>query len=278
VTQVAVLGRGEAGGIIAADLRALGHEVAAYDVAFDDSTLAGVIPGADLVVSAVTPGRCVAAAREAATLLSAGAWYMDINSSSPEHKREASAAVDSAGGRYVEAALMSAIAPRRLGSPFLLGGRHAEGFANEAAAYGLTDVAVAPGPLGTAAATKLCRSVLIKGMEALFTESLLTARHHGVERAVLDSLSNMLPEGDWDRLAGYFVERSLRHGTRRAEEMEEAAHTVADAQVAPLMALATAERQRWAGALPIDVPDPLPATAGLLDTILRTMPSPEEDA
>jgi 3-hydroxyisobutyrate dehydrogenase-like beta-hydroxyacid dehydrogenase len=276
--QVTVVGRGEAGAILAADLRALGHEVAAYDVVFDDTTLDAVIPGADLVFCAVTPGQCVNAARETAGLLSAGAWYVDINSSSPEHKREASTVIDSAGGRYVEAALMSAIAPRRLGSPILLGGAHAEDFAAEAASYGLTDVTVVPGPLGTAAATKLCRSVLIKGMEALFTESLLTARHHGVERAVLDSLSNMLPDGDWDRLAGYFIERSLRHGPRRAEEMEEAAHTVAGADVVPLMAIATAERQRWAGALPIDVPDRLPATTALLDTILGTMTSPEEDA
>jgi 3-hydroxyisobutyrate dehydrogenase-like beta-hydroxyacid dehydrogenase len=268
MAQVAVLGRGEAGGVVAADLRALGHRVTAYDVAFDDTTLAQVVPGAEVVISAVTPGQCVAAARAAADLLSPNAWYFDLNSSSPEHKREAYAVVDRADGRYVEAALMSAIAPRRLGSPFLLGGPNADAFAVEAPSYGLSDVTVVPGELGTAAATKLCRSVLIKGMEALFTESLLTARRNGVERAVLDSLSNMLPEGDWDRLSGYFVERSLRHGTRRAEEMEEAAHTVTGAGVVPLMALATAERQRWAGALAMELPDPLPATAEVLDQIL----------
>ena len=271
MAQVAVLGRGEAGGTVAADLRALGHRVAAYDVAFDDTTLDQVVPGAALVISAVTPGQCVAAARAAAGLLSSNAWYLDLNSSSPEHKREACAVVNRAGGRYVEAALMSAIAARRLGSPFLLGGPNAEAFLAEAPSYGLSDITVVPGELGTAAATKLCRSVLIKGMEALFTESLLTARRNGVERAVLDSLSNMLPAGDWDRLAGYFVERSLRHGTRRAEEMEEAAHTVTDAGVAPLMALATTDRQRWAGALAMELPDPLPATTEVLDRVLAQL-------
>jgi hypothetical protein len=74
----------------------------------------------------------------------------------------------------------------------------------------------------------------------------LAARHYGVEKPVLDSLSDLLPAGDWEKIARYFISRSLEHGVRRAEEMREAAKTVDEAGVAPLMASATAKREDWA--------------------------------
>src|SRR5258708_12983075 len=74
------------------------------------------------------------------------------------------------------------------------------------------------------------------------------ARHYGVEKTVLDSLSDLMPVGDWDRLARYMISRALEHGTRRAEEMRESAKTVAEAGLAPLMTTATAQREDWAAA------------------------------
>jgi 3-hydroxyisobutyrate dehydrogenase-like beta-hydroxyacid dehydrogenase len=94
----------------------------------------------------------------------------------------------------------------------------------------------------------MCRSVIIKGLEALLSESMLTARYYGIEKHVLDSLSDLLPVGDWEKLARYFISRTVEHGTRRAEEMRESAKTVAEAGITPLMALATAEREDWAAA------------------------------
>jgi len=68
----------------------------------------------------------------------------------------------------------------------------------------------------------------------------------GVEKPVLDSLSNLLPAADWAELAEYMIRRSIEHGERRSEEMTEAASTVRDADVDALMATATARRQAWA--------------------------------
>ncbi|MDN4477543.1 DUF1932 domain-containing protein [Demequina sp. SYSU T00039] len=262
---VALIGLGEVGRVFAEDLRALGvTRIRAWDTAFADpgsrasvnaaelglapsSSAAEAVTGATFVLSAVTAMNSVPAASSAATAIDPGAWFFDLNSSSPGHKRESAALVDAAGGRYVEAALMSPIEPRRLTSPFLLGGPHAAAFRAEAAdGLGLGAARVGADTVGVAAATKLCRSVVVKGLEALLSESLLSARHYGVEREVLDSLSNILPEADWDAIAGYFMSRSLQHGVRRAEEMEEAAATVAEAGVTPWMASATVERQRWA--------------------------------
>ncbi|HUY50338.1 MAG TPA: DUF1932 domain-containing protein [Streptosporangiaceae bacterium] len=261
MSRVTLIGLGEVGTVFAEDLAARGHaDLVAWDIAFADpgspaSRAAAALPvvtaesasaavsGADLVVCAVTAANCHPAAAAAAPGLRPGAWFFDLNSSSPGHKKEAARAVGRSGGRYVEAALMSPIAPRRLASPFLLGGPHSAEFASVAGAWGFSDLTVYSDEVGRAAATKLCRSVIVKGLESLLTESMLAARRYGVEKEVLDSLSNILPPADWQAVATYFISRSLRHGRRRSEEMIEAAATVEEAGVEPLMSLATSERQ-----------------------------------
>ena len=293
MTRVALVGLGEVGRTIAEDLRSAGiRDLTVWDTAFADplspasnnaralgiatsGSAPSAVAGADLVVSAVTAAQCLDAARSTLPGLTTGTWFLDLNSSSPGHKGAAAAAVDDTGARYVEAALMSPIGPRRLASPFLLGGPHAREFASAAATFGVTDVTVVSDEIGRAAATKLCRSVVVKGLESLLTEALLAARVHGVEREVLDSLPNILPPADWDAVAGYFIARSLQHGARRAEEMEEAAATVAEAGIDPWMSAAAVERQRWAAKFPqaIDAG----STVAMLDAVLVAMDEDTDD-
>lgn len=283
----AVVGLGEVGRVFVEDLRAQGIRiVGAWDTAFANSTSRASLAArelglstatsaaeslelADLVVSAVTAGNCVEAAREAASFLRPDAWFLDVNSASPAHKRAAAEEISAGGGRYVEVALMAPIEPRRLAAPFALGGPHAESFLMIAKDWGILHASLASEAIGRAAATKLCRSVIVKGLEAIFTESLLAARRYGVVSDVLDSLSNILPQGDWESLASYFISRSAVHGIRRAEEMEEAAATVADVGIEPLMAQATALRQRKTARMS-DGAESLPSRASeLLDFLLE---------
>jgi 3-hydroxyisobutyrate dehydrogenase-like beta-hydroxyacid dehydrogenase len=293
MTRVALVGLGEVGRTFAEDLRAAGiRDLTVWDTAFVDpaspasnnaralgiatsGSAPSAVAGSDLVVSAVTAAQCVAAAQSTLPGLTSGTWFFDLNSSSPGHKAAAAAAVDATGARYVEAALMSPIGPRRLASPFLLGGPHAREFASAAATFGVSDVTVVSDEVGRAAATKLCRSVVVKGLESLLTEALLAARVHGVEREVLDSLPNILPPADWDAVAGYFIERSLQHGARRAEEMEEAAATVAEAGIDPWMSAAAVERQRWAARFPQAIG--AGSTLAMLDAVLATLDDVEDD-
>ncbi|HEY0648901.1 DUF1932 domain-containing protein [Phenylobacterium sp.] len=260
--RVALIGFGEVGQTLAGDLRGK-VDLVAWDIAFADPTslpsralpshdvrragsAAAAVEGADLVISAVTAAQDLDAARAAAPGLAKDAFFLDLNSCSPGQKTASAEVVESDGGRYVEAAVMSPIGPKRIASPMLLGGAHAEAFLTAAGGLGF-DGAVAYSPVvGRAAATKLCRSVMIKGVEALLTESLLAARHYGVEQVVLDSLSDLLPLPDWNKTAHYMISRSLEHGTRRAEEMREAARTVEEAGVPAPMSHAIAERQAWA--------------------------------
>ena len=262
MTRVCLIGFGEVGQILASDLAGKA-ELTAYDLLFADpssipsralpnlavragASAAEAVAGADLILSAVTAAQDVEAARAAAAAIGSGAFFLDLNSASPGMKQASAEIIERAGGRYVEAAVMAPFPPKRLASPMLLGGPHAAALMTLAAPLGFAGLSVVSGEVGQASATKLCRSVMIKGIEALLTESMLAARHYGVEATVLASLSDLLPLPDWEATARYMISRSLEHGARRAEEMREAARTVAEAGIAPIMSAAIAERQDWA--------------------------------
>jgi 3-hydroxyisobutyrate dehydrogenase len=261
--SIAFIGLGEVGSLFARDLRAGGiARIAAFDIAFGDpaskaarnarerevtaaSSAAEACAGAELVICAVTAGSALEAARSAAGGLRHAPFFLDVNSVSPGTKREASEAVQAAGGRYVEAAVMTSVPPHGLRSPMLLGGPHATAFLPTAEALGMR-AQVFSDAVGGASSVKMCRSIMIKGMEATITECMLTARHYGVEGEVLASLADTLPHEDWAGLARYMMSRALIHGRRRAEEVREVARTVEEAGLEPLQSRATALRQDWA--------------------------------
>jgi 3-hydroxyisobutyrate dehydrogenase-like beta-hydroxyacid dehydrogenase len=261
--RTALIGFGEVGQILAADLANAGaRDIIAFDVLFHNpdsspsrglktlpvtaaSSAAEAVRDAELILCAVTAAADCDAAQSVIAGLKPGAFYVDLNSASPGMKQASAALIGAAGGRYVEAAVMTPFPPKRIASPMLLGGPHAAAFLELASPFGFS-ATIFSETIGKASATKMCRSVMIKGIEALLTESMLAARHYGVEDTVLASLSDLLPVGDWPKLAHYMISRSLEHGVRRAEEMREAARTVEEAGVAPLMSRSIAERQDWA--------------------------------
>jgi 3-hydroxyisobutyrate dehydrogenase-like beta-hydroxyacid dehydrogenase len=260
---IGLVGYGEVGRILAEDLRARGvNNVAAYDIKLggpDETPLrahaerhgvrlaadhAELAAQSDLIVSAVTASQAVPVAEACAPKLRSGAWFLDFNSASPGAKIMAGEIVAAAGGRYVEGAVMTSIPPYRIRVPLLLGGPDAAALAPHLNALGFEGQA-GPEKLGVASATKMCRSVMIKGLEAMVIESFTAARAWGVEDAVLASLAETFPGIDWEKQGAYFFQRVIQHGRRRAEEMREVAQTVREAGLEPWSAAGTAERQAW---------------------------------
>ena len=260
--QIGLVGYGEVGRILAEDLRAQGMTVAAYDLKLDGeagaplrehaathgvalaASHAALAARSDFVVSAVTASQTVAVAEACAPAIRRGAFFLDFNSASPGAKQRAAALIDGAGGRYVEGAVMTSIPPYRIKVPLLLGGASAAELAPLVNGIGFASK-VASDRLGVASATKMCRSVMIKGLEAMVIESFTTARHYGVEDAVVASLHETFPGIDWEKQAAYFFQRVIEHGRRRSEEVREVAETVRDAGLTPWSASGTAERQAW---------------------------------
>jgi 3-hydroxyisobutyrate dehydrogenase-like beta-hydroxyacid dehydrogenase len=170
--------------------------------------------------------------------------FLDLNSASPGTKQKAGALIDAAGARYVEAGVMTSVPPYGIKVPMLLGGASAAELAALLTRWGMDAKAVSD-KLGVASAIKMCRSVMIKGLEALVIESYTTAREYGVEDFVLPTLAETFPSIDWPMQGAYFFSRVVQHGKRRAEEMREAANTVREAGFDPFMSAATADKQQW---------------------------------
>jgi hypothetical protein len=260
--HVGLVGYGEVGRILSEDLRKQDVRVTAYDLKLGNrlagplrehaaahgvalaASHADLAAQADFIVSAVTASQDVAVAQACAPTIKPKAWFLDFNSASPGAKRRAAALIDGGGGRYVEGAVMTSIPPYRIKVPLLLGGAGAEALAPLLVALGF-DAKVASNELGIASAVKMCRSVMIKGMEATVIEAFTTARAYGVEDAVLASLAETFPGINWEKQGAYFFQRVIEHGRRRSEEVREVAETVREIGLTPWSAQGTAERQAW---------------------------------
>jgi 3-hydroxyisobutyrate dehydrogenase-like beta-hydroxyacid dehydrogenase len=214
-----------------------------HGVALADSHVAAVA-NANLVVSAVTASQAVTVAQACAPGLTRGTFFLDFNSASPGAKMRAAESVNGAGGRYVEGAVMTAVPSHRIKVPLLLGGPDAAALLPVLDDLGFA-AKVSSERLGVASATKMCRSIMIKGLEAMVIEAFTTARHYGVEDAVIASLNESFPAIDWNRQGAYFFQRVIEHGRRRSEEVREVAVTVSEAGLQPWSASGTAERQAW---------------------------------
>lgn len=269
--RLGIVGYGEVGRIFAAGLRARGvSDLAVWDLKFANpaqqaeplaharaagvfaaDSVATLCAGRQLIVSAVTASSTLAVAQAVAPLIAPGAFFLDLNSASPGTKQQAAALIHARGARYVEAGVMTSVPPYGMAVPMLLGGPHAAALAPVLVGWGM-DAKPVSDQLGVASAIKVCRSVMIKGLEALVIESYATARHYGVEDHVLPTLAETFPSIDWQKQGSYFFSRVVQHGQRRAEEMRESALTVREAGMDPLMASAIAAKQQWVADLARD--------------------------
>lgn len=262
LSSVALVGLGEAGALLAQGFAQAGLAVTAYDIKVEDAawadamraraqacgarlcgTLTQALEGADLIVSAVTASSAAEAAVAVAAHLRPGQYFLDINSVSPATKCKDRDAIAGAQGHYVEAAVMAPVPPYGIKVPMLLGGEQAEPLSAALNALGLRTQVVSA-QTGVASAIKMCRSVMIKGIEALTVECLTAARRYGAEQAVLASLNETFPSMGWlDAQPHYLISRVAEHGRRRAAEMREVMETLQDAGIEPRMAQATARLQ-----------------------------------
>jgi 3-hydroxyisobutyrate dehydrogenase-like beta-hydroxyacid dehydrogenase len=264
--RISFIGFGEAGQAIASGLHDTGIErIACWDILFPEaagtrlkaagetmgvrmaSSAGDAVRETDIIISAVTAASSVDAARSVAPHLSGRPYYLDINSVSPGRKQE-TAKLLGEGARYVDVAVIAPIHPARHRTPLLISGPHAEEISPLLRELEMQLTVVSP-ENGSAAAIKMIRSVMIKGIEALTLECFLAASRAGVLEEVTASLKNNYPTLDWTKIADYNLERMASHGERRAAEMEESAATLRELGLNPLMVDSTVKRQREMGAI-----------------------------
>jgi 3-hydroxyisobutyrate dehydrogenase-like beta-hydroxyacid dehydrogenase len=245
---IAVLGLGEAGAQIAADLCAAGAVVRGFDprvppgpgvIACADD--ADACRGADVVISLTTAHEAVDALKASLPGVAPDAIYADLNTSSSGLKRALAALASEAGAhRFADVALMSPVPGRGLRTPMLASGPAAEDYARVISLLGAS-VGVLAGPPGAAADRKLVRSVFFKGLAAAVTESLRAARAAGCEDWIRASIAAELTAASpatVDRLE----QGSVKHAARRAEEMAASADLLRELGVPPRIARAS---EQW---------------------------------
>lgn len=259
--RIAFIGFGELGSRFARDLAARGDvDLVAYDIlagtAAGDrlearardigarlaASNAAATAGAGIVISAVTADQAEAVAKATVGSLMGGQVFLDVNSASPNTKRRAAAIIEAAGASYVEGAVMGPVAGQGIRVEILAGGSAAAATSERLNAFGMNLRPVAT-EIGKASAIKLCRSIMIKGIEALIVDCARATRHWGVEDPVYASLGRTFPGTDWPTLADTMAERVATHGVRRAAEMREAADMLSEMGLDGALATAVAEAQ-----------------------------------
>jgi 3-hydroxyisobutyrate dehydrogenase-like beta-hydroxyacid dehydrogenase len=223
------------------------------------ASLAAALDGAEAVLSLVTADQSLAIALEAAPWLAPGALWFDMNSVAPETKREAARAIEAAGGRHVDVAVMSPVEPKRLDTPLLVSGPHAGAGVAALRDLGFTSVRAVGNATGAASSIKMIRSVMVKGIEALTAECALAADAAGVLDEILASLDASEKPRPWAERFDYNLDRMMLHGARRAAEMHEVGETLHALGIAPMMTEATVNWQQGIGDLALDPPEGLTA-------------------
>lgn len=196
------------------------------------------------ILSTVTADQAATAARQNAPYLGASHLYADLNSVSPALKQSIGRTIMDTGARFVEVAVMQPVPPYGHKVPMLAGGEAAAELAQRLSPFGVR-LDIVGHEIGVAAATKMFRSIIMKGLEALLTECVLGASRYGAEPAVFASLAETFPGVNWKETADYLVGRVVVHGERRAREMDEVAETLRALDIEPIMAEATARRMDW---------------------------------
>jgi 3-hydroxyisobutyrate dehydrogenase-like beta-hydroxyacid dehydrogenase len=257
--RIGFVGFGEAAYHIAKGLRQPGIDsITAFDVNVTNkvrqraeetetrlaSTNRELSESCDIMMSAVTADQALTAAGQNASYLTSHHIYADLNSVSPGVKQSIAQIIAATGARFAEIAMMAPVPPYNHKVPMLAGGLGAPDFVAKLAPFGIS-AEILSREVGTAAATKMFRSIIVKGMEALITECVLGASRYDADERVFASLAETFPGMHWKELADYMVGRVVVHGERRAREMEEVAATLREIHIEPIMAEAIVRRMDW---------------------------------
>jgi 3-hydroxyisobutyrate dehydrogenase-like beta-hydroxyacid dehydrogenase len=266
--KLGILGFGEAGQSVATGLKKSATaehpiEIATWDILLPSNekgapikaaadrigvrtvgSVAELAASCDMIISLVTTDQSLVAAGQIAPHLVKGTLFLDCNSTSPGMKRDVAKAITAGGGRSVEAAVMDLVPRWQHKVPMLVAGKDAEELIGKLAPYGVVMEAVGP-DVGAASTIKMCRSVFMKGLDAILMECMVAAETAGVTDRIVSSLQVTIPEVNWPVFIGKKLGGAAQHSGRRAGEMREVAVTLRELGLDPTMAEATAERLQW---------------------------------
>ena len=242
---IAVFGLGEAGSLVAADLAAAGVDVAGYDPA-PVATPDGVkrcespidaVKGADLVMAITSAADAQAAIAQAWNQIKRGTIYADLSTAPPNFKEDLNETAALRGMRFVDVALMAPVPGLGLATPSYAAGPGAADYASAVNDLG-GNVEVVGEEAGQAAARKLLRSIVTKGLTAVVIEAMAGAAKLELDDWLWDHVVEFIETADRETIER-LVEGTRNHVDRRIVEMDSAALLLESLDVEPLTARAT---------------------------------------
>jgi 3-hydroxyisobutyrate dehydrogenase-like beta-hydroxyacid dehydrogenase len=210
----------------------------------DVGSVERMVSEASHILSVMVPSEAVGAAERVARALHAtGATpvYADLNAISPGTTKQVGAIVEEAGARFVDGGIIGG-PPRGTVNPRIYVSGPNAGEMAVVAEHGLT-MPVVGGEIGQASGLKMCYAAMTKGLQALGTELLVTARLLGLDEELRNELVESQPA------LRQWLSKSMLGMPPKAHrwvgEMEEIATTFEEVGLTPKILLGAADMYRW---------------------------------
>jgi len=203
-----------------------------------------VVTMCDIIMSVIPGAFALDAAKSVLNKIKPGKIFADMSTSLPSTKKIIDKLVNEKGGKFVDGGMMASLASTHYKVPIVVAGNGASDFIEALTPYGMNIKKISD-QAGDAISVKLVRSIYMKGIAALGAEMLEAANVLGVDKLVVDSISNTLDGKSFAFNNEYFVIASVWHGARQVHEMEDVTKMLEDIGVAPIMTRATKKRLTW---------------------------------
>jgi 3-hydroxyisobutyrate dehydrogenase-like beta-hydroxyacid dehydrogenase len=261
--KIGLIGYGEVGQAFAERLSsAEGIDIGVFDIRFNSAnasdalintaekqnlriehSIKTIIQGKDLILSAVTCEDAWEVAETSSTHIGEGQIYTDLNTVTPQLKKEMNQLISISGAEFIEVAILGTISSYGFKSPMLACGVKAQEFGDFLNSMGFS-VKVLSEKIGTASYMKMLRSIFAKGVESLLFEMLVAAEKCDLMEPVMDAIVAHMDNSSFLNIADTWVTTNVQHAERRADEMDHVIQTLKQLDVQPIMSMATQERLR----------------------------------
>ncbi len=202
-----------------------------------------LVDGTEIVVSAVSANMAIPIAETVKPFLKGHHVYVDLNATSPMTKEKVDSIISPVCS-FVDCAVMGPVPTYGHKVPVSVSGNGAKAFTEKMAPYGM-NITFLDAPAGSASASKMFRSIFMKGFVTLLLEMILAAHKYRIEDDVLASVQETLTAGPLLEVINGLVARGVIHSERREHEMEEVIATLDALGVDGIMSKATKDKLRW---------------------------------
>ena len=210
-------------------------------------SLVALVKDAEIVMSAVSADMAVSLAKASQPFLKKNQLYVDLNATSPMTKEEINSII-SPVAFFVDCAVMGPVPNYGHKVPVSVSGNGAKIFIEKMNPYGM-NITLMDSPAGSASASKMFRSIFMKGFVMLLLEMIVAAHKYQVEDDVLKSVKKTLTSGDFLEIISGLIARGVIHSERREHEMDEVIATLNALGVDGTMSVATQAKLKWCTSL-----------------------------